>query len=333
MQWKAEPPSLKNVNQNSTKPVKENVMRLVTFQLEDEVRLGVLLGKKIIDMRLAYLHYCHTHNQPTILNENFASMLNFLMADQEVWKTAADSIQFIGTEVAKTEDTAKDALFDLQEVTLLAPLPNPGKVICLGGNYPAPGKLTAPDYPVVFLKPTSSITGPGMPICIPEITTNVAYEAELVIVIGKRARNVSKDDAPMYIAGYTLANDLGDRMLEKRTSQWTAGKMFDTFTPLGPALITPDEIPDTHNLPIETWVNDQQVQKGSTGEMFFGVHYLVSYLSTLTTLEPGDIILTGSPKLMNSEPAPSVALKPGDTVRVAIGSLGELINPVREEPK
>ncbi len=121
-------------------------------------------------------------------------------------------------------------------------------MICIGGNFPASGKLTAPDYPVVFLKPASTITGPGMPVWVSELTTSVAYEVELVVVIGKRARNVAAEDASNHIAGFTLANDIGDRLLEKRTSQWTSGKMFDTFTPLGPAVVTPDEIADTHNL-------------------------------------------------------------------------------------
>jgi acylpyruvate hydrolase len=126
---------------------------------------------------------------------------------------------------------------------------------------------------------------------------------------------------------------LGDRLLEKRTTQWTSGKMFDSFTPIGPALVTPDELPDIHFLPMETWVNDQLVQKGNTGEMFFDPFSLVSYLSHLTTLEPGDIILTGSPKLLDGEQAPAISLKPGDTVSVTIGALGGLINPVQEEPK
>jgi 2-keto-4-pentenoate hydratase/2-oxohepta-3-ene-1,7-dioic acid hydratase in catechol pathway len=191
----------------------------------------------------------------------------------------------------------------------------------------------APDYPVIFLKPSSTITGPGMPVRVSEVATNVAYEVELVVVIGKRAHKVKAGDASKYIAGFTLANDLGDRILEKRTSQWTSGKMFDAFTPLGPAIVTCDEIVDTHYLPMETWVNDQQVQKGNTGEMFFDVEHLVSYISTLTTLEPGDIILTGSPKLMNGQPAPSITLKPGDIVRISVGGVGELINPIQGEPK
>jgi 2-keto-4-pentenoate hydratase/2-oxohepta-3-ene-1,7-dioic acid hydratase in catechol pathway len=256
-------------------------------------------------------------------------MLDLLKMGEDALIQVAETIKFAQTNMSKE----KEVFIDLEDVTLLAPISNPGKVICIGGNFPAAGKLTAPDYPIVFLKPASTITGSGMPVWISELTTNVAYEVELVVVIGKRARNVKARDASNYIAGFTLANDIGDRLLEKRTSQWTTGKMFDSFTPLGPVIVTPDEIMDTNNLPMETWINNQQAQKGNTSEMFFDVEYLVSYISTLTTLEPGDIILTGSPKLMNGEPAPSVTLKPGDTVKISVEGLGELINPVQEEPQ
>jgi 2-keto-4-pentenoate hydratase/2-oxohepta-3-ene-1,7-dioic acid hydratase in catechol pathway len=304
-------------------------MRLVTYSRNNVSRLGILLDKKVVDVQRAYQKYCHATNRtPTWINY-YGSMLEMLKAGNEALKILAETIQFVQTKMT----IGKDDLIELEDVTLLAPLSNPGKVICIGGNFPAIGKLTAPEYPVVFLKPASTITGSGMPVWVSEITANVAYEVELVIVIGKRARMVKAGDASNHIAGFTLANDLGDRMLEKRTSQWTSGKMFDSFTPLGPVIVTPDEIVDTHNLPMETWVNNHQVQKGNTGEMFFDVEYLVSYISTLTTLEPGDIILTGSPKLMNGEPALSVTLKPGDTVKISIASLGELINPVQEEPQ
>jgi acylpyruvate hydrolase len=302
-------------------------MRLVTYSHTNKSRLGVLLDKKVVDVKSAYEKYCHATNQPATWINSYGSMLDLLKAGKDALKVLAETIQFAQKNMGKE----KDVFLELKDVALLAPLSNPGKVICIGGNFPAAGKLIAPDYPIIFLKPASTITDPGMPVLISDITTNVAYEVELVIVIGKRARKVKVEDALHYIMGFTLANDLGDRVLEKRTSQWTSGKMFDSFTPLGPVVITPDEIPDTHNLPMETRVNDQQVQKGSTGEMFFDVEHLVSYISTLTALEPGDIILTGSPKLMNGEPAPSVTLKPGDTVKISVGSLGELINPVQEE--
>jgi acylpyruvate hydrolase len=290
-------------------------------------RLGVFLDKKVVDVQSAYQAYCRAAHQPTTLTSYYDSMLDYLKAGTDALKVLTEIIQFAQTKM--TEE--KDVLFDLDDVILLAPISNPGKVICIGGNFPAAGKLTAPDFPVIFLKPASTLTGSGMPVWVSEITSNVAYEVELVIVIGKQARKVKAGNASNYIAGFTLANDLGDRVLEKRTSQWTTGKMFDSFTPLGPIIITPDEIGDTQNLPMETWVNNQQVQKGNTSEMFFNVEYLVSYISTLTTLEPGDLILTGSPKMMNGEAAPSVTLRPGDTVRISVDRLGELINPIQEE--
>jgi acylpyruvate hydrolase len=302
-------------------------MRLVTYRRNNETRLGVLLDKKVVDVQLALQHYCQSTDQPAIRINYFASMLDMLKAGKDALKVLGEVILFAQTKMTDQ----KEFHFDLDGVTLLAPLLNPGKIICIGGNYPAAGKLTAPDYPVVFLKPASTITGFGMPVWISDLTKNVAYEVELAVVIGKRARKVKPGDASNYIAGFTLANDLGDRVLEKRTSQWTSGKMFDSFTPLGPVMVTPDEIMETHNLAMETWVNDQQVQKGNTGEMFFDVEYLINYLSTLTTLEPGDIILTGSPKLMNGEPIPSLNLKPGDTVRISVEGLGELINQIQEE--
>jgi 2-keto-4-pentenoate hydratase/2-oxohepta-3-ene-1,7-dioic acid hydratase in catechol pathway len=130
----------------------------------------------------------------------------------------------------------------------------------------------------------------------------------------------------LYIAGYTIANDVGARDLEARSSQWATGKLPDTFSPMGPALVTRDEVPDPSKLTIRTYVNEQLVQDGSTGDMIFNVLYLISYLSGITTLEPGDIILTGSPKAVGERPAPKVSLKPGDTIKIEIEALGILTN-------
>ncbi len=306
-------------------------MQLVTYARNEEARLGALLDHKVVDIQRAYEKHCYAQGIANALGDHLASMMSVLSGGDQALQAVAEAIEFVEAGTTNKGANLGEILLDLGHVRLLAPLPNPGKVLCIGGNFPAAGKLSAPDYPIVFLKPPSGITGPGMPICVPALATNVAYEVELVVVVGKRARNVSKGEASRHVAGYTMANDLGDRVLEKRTSQWTSGKMFDSFTPLGPAIVTPDELRDTRNLGMQTWVNDQQVQKGCTAEMFFDVDALVSYLSSLTTLEPGDIILTGSPKLMDGQPAPSAALKPGDTVRIAVDGLGELVNPVEAE--
>jgi 2-keto-4-pentenoate hydratase/2-oxohepta-3-ene-1,7-dioic acid hydratase in catechol pathway len=175
------------------------------------------------------------------------------------------------------------------------------------------------------------VIGNGQVIIIPEVATSVAYEVELAVVIGKRSRNLMTDEVDSAIAGYTIANDIGDRLLEKRTSQWTTGKMFDTFTPMGPVLLTSNELDETGNLSMFTKVNGQFVQKGSTSQMFFDAKELVCYLSTLTTLEVGDVILTGSPKLMDGNTNPNLNLSPGDLVEVNIDKLGSLINPVKSE--
>jgi acylpyruvate hydrolase len=307
-------------------------MRLLTFQMENSIRLGALANQQVIDLQLAYLEYSHSNGKPCVLKHHFDSLQAWLTAPADAWEAASESIQFVTAEFLHEGFPAGDIIVNQHEISLLAPIQRPGKIICIAGNFPAAGKPDAPDYPVVFLKPSSSVTGHRMPVWIPKIATSVAVEAELAVVLARRACRITPREASGCIGGYSLANDLGDRDLEKRSSQWTSGKMFDTFTPLGPWLVTPDEVPDPQNLSMETWVNDRQVQSGHTSGMFFGVNFLVSYISHLTTLESGDVILTGSPKLMDGEPAPTVALRAGDTVRVAIGNLGELINPVREEP-
>jgi acylpyruvate hydrolase len=304
-------------------------MRLVSYSRKGYVRLGALLERQVVDLPLAYQVYCRRGRMPADLEGCFASMKALFSAGPEALKVTHETVHFAARTLGK--ESLPGFWHPLDQVRILAPLSNPGKVICIGGNYPAAGKLSAPEFPTVFLKPASTITGPGMPVHIPAIASSVSYEVELAVVIGKRGHNIAEADVASYIAGYTLANDIGDRLLEKRTSQWTSGKMFDSFTPLGPVLLTPDEMSDTHSLRMQTRINDQQVQTGNTCEMFFDVDQLVRYISTLTTLEPGDLVLTGSPKLVDGQPGPALALKPGDTVLVGIDCLGELVNPVREE--
>ena len=305
-------------------------MQWVTYSRDGQARTGALLDGRVIDLEKACLAFCAHNGLPATFQDRFTSMIALLSSGRETLTTASDCIRFALANTSRVD--TKDAFPEMEAVILLPPIPNPGKIICVGGNFPAAGKLSAPEYPVIFLKPSTTLTGPGMPIRIPKIAGDVGYEVELAVVIGREAQNLTEDSPLDCIAGYLLANDIGDRLLEKRTSQWTSGKMFDTFTPIGPAILTPDEVGETRTLGMQTWVNDQQVQKGSTGEMFFDVGALVRYISTLTRLEPGDLILTGSPKLMDGEPAPKVSLKPGDRVRIVIDCLGELTNPVEAAP-
>ena len=303
-------------------------MRLVTFEVRGRPRLGVLLDDEILDLRRAsrWLSLARPDKMPGTMEAYLAGG----EAAREAIDRAVDCLRSLSA-ADRLAWRAQRILFPFNRATLLAPIPHPGKIICVGMNYPAVGQIDRPEYPPLFLKPTSALVGSGQIVRIPPAARDVAFEAELALVIGRVARRISEDQALDFVAGYTLANDLGDRLLEKRTSQWTTGKMMDTFCPLGPYLVTPDEVPDPENLEIRTWLNDQLVQTGNTGEMFFSLPVLVSYLSHLTTLEPGDVVLTGSPKRLGSQPAPVLSLQPGDRVAIEIGSLGRLENPVEAE--
>ena len=210
----------------------------------------------------------------------------------------------------------------------------PGKIICVGLNYPHPNRdddWLPPPYPILFQKPSSSLIGSGSPIVLPEISQKVLYEGELAVVIGRRAKNIPLEGALDFIGGYTIANDVGAADLEARSSQWASGKMFDTFCPLGPSLTPASEVPNPNYLTIKTTLNGQIVQDGNTREMIFDVPFLVHYISQLTTLEPDDVILTGSPKRAGNIPDPRIPLKPGDNISVEIEGLGVLTNPVVAE--
>ncbi|QRN83756.1 fumarylacetoacetate hydrolase family protein [Chloroflexota bacterium] len=219
---------------------------------------------------------------------------------------------------------------DLDKLTLAPPIPNPGKIICIGMNYPSRADTPRPEYPVVFLKPTSGLSSHRAPIRLARACENVHFEAELAFYIADTCHNVPLSEARSHIAGYTIANDVGDQTIEKRTSQWTSGKMFDTFTPTGPVFVPADEITDPQDLMIRTWRNGDLVQESSTVRMLFTVDEILAYLSTLTTLQPGDLVLTGSPKLFHGELVFHPPLEPGEEIKITISSLGTLINHIEQ---
>lgn len=226
------------------------------------------------------------------------------------------------------------ALLKRSEVTLKAPVPRPGKIICIGLNYrdhAAESGQKVPDFPTVFAKYPTCVIGPDEPILIPKLTEQVDYEAELGVIIGKRARHVSEGEAMGYVAGYLPFHDVSARDYQMRTSQWTLGKTFDTFGPMGPALVTADEIPDPHTLDISLSIGGEVLQKSNTRELVFGVGALVSILSGVMTLEPGDLISTGTPSGVGAARDPKRWLRAGETVRIEIAGLGVLSNPVMRE--
>ncbi len=216
---------------------------------------------------------------------------------------------------------------------LLAPI-TPVNIFCIGLNYREHAKESnspIPEHPVIFMKPTTAVTNPGDPIRIPKVCTDeVDYECELAVVIGKTARDVSEADALRHVLGYTAANDVSARKWQRNGGggQWIRGKSFDTFCPLGPMLVTADEIPDPQALRISTTIHGQKLQDHTTGDMIFPVSKLISFLSKDTTLLPGTIILTGTPQGVGFARTPPRWLVPGDQVVVEVETIGKLTNPV-----
>ncbi len=223
--------------------------------------------------------------------------------------------------------------FPLASATLNAPL-IPGKIIAIGQNYAEHAAELGnklPERPVIFAKFPSTVIGPGVPITWrSSITTQVDWEAELAVVIGKRAKDVPEADALSYVYGYCVANDVSARDLQLRTdSQWTRGKSLDTFCPLGPYIVTRDEIADPQNLNIKTTVNDKTMQDSNTRHMIFSVAHLIAYCSRMFTLEPGDIIITGTPSGVGDGRKPPRYLADGDVVTVSVEGVGEVSNPCK----
>jgi len=225
---------------------------------------------------------------------------------------------------------------DPEAAAVLAPPLRPGKVVAIGLNYLDHVRETgmdAPSSPLVFAKFPSSVIGAGEAIVIdPEVTRRVDWEAELGVVIGRPASRVSVERALDHVFGYTVGNDVSARDVQFGDVQWVRGKSLDTFCPLGPALVTTDEIPDPQALAIATYVNDEKVQDSNTSEMVFGVAELISFCSKSFRLEPGDVLLTGTPWGCGEFMDPKRSLLAGDVVRCEVASIGSLANPVVERP-
>jgi len=222
---------------------------------------------------------------------------------------------------------------DPATATLLAPVVDPQKIVCLGLNYrdhAIESGMEIPPEPVLFSKYPSTLVGHGAEIVLPAVSTQVDYEAELVIVVGKKGRHVPREQAYDYVAGYAVGHDVSARdwQLNKPGKQWMAGKTFDTFAPVGPALVSADEVPDPHALGIRLRLNGETMQDSSTSQLIFRVDEIIAYLSQIFTLEVGDLIFTGTPPGVGMARKPPVWLKPGDVAEVEIDGLGTLRNPV-----
>jgi len=211
------------------------------------------------------------------------------------------------------------------------PIDRPGKIVCVGLNYRDHAEeqgVDLPEAPLFFAKYTTALIGPGEPIVIPPVVRQCDYEAELGVVIGERVKAVSKENALEAVRGYLCANDVSARDLQFADGQWTRGKSPDTFCPVGPRLVPADEVPDPHALRIRALVNGEVLQDSTTANLIFGIDEIISYASQTSTLEPGDLILTGTPAGVGVFREPKRLLQPGDEVTIEIERLGSLTNPV-----
>lgn len=285
-------------------------MRLVTYKAQDGWRPGVVIGSSIVDVR--------SLANGLDLTEPALSSVRKLLA------TGADGLSAVA-EAAKEAESS----IELDAVQIGPPVPDPQKIICLGLNYLDHAKesgLTAPSVPMFFAKFANSLVGPTDPVQPPATTAKVDYEAELAVVIGRRCRGVTPAEALDYVAGATAFNDVSARDLQMANILWTGGKAIDTFGPCGPALVTLDELGDLQDLGIRTRVNGETVQDGSTASMIFGVAETVAFLSGIMTLEPGDIVATGTPAGVGQSRTPPLFLATGDIVEVEIDGIGTLRN-------
>jgi acylpyruvate hydrolase len=257
------------------------------------------------------------------------------------WPESVREVLEMGTTAVDQGLKAAAAAVDIgrsvavADVELGPPVPNPSKIVCVGLNYAAHAAeagRSAPEAPELFAKFANSLVGAHAPVVAPVMTEKIDYEAELAVVMGERCRAVSVDEALEYVAGYAVFNDVSARDLQMASSQWTAGKAIDTFGPFGPGITPRGEVPDVQALAIRAWVNGRLLQDGHTSDMLMPVAEIVSYVSSIMTLEPGDVIATGTPAGVGMAQRPPVFLRPGDTVEVEIEGLGRLVNPVIVSP-
>lgn len=241
-----------------------------------------------------------------------------------------------GIDLSKAEGLAKGEEIDLEEVTLLPLIATPPKIFCIGLNYldhaaESPYK-DRPTYPAVFPRYATSLVGHGQPIVRPQVSEQLDFEGELVAVIGKGGRHIRKADALNHLAGYSIFNEGSIRDYQFKSPQWTVGKNFDDTGAFGPVLVTTDELPaGAHGLRIETRLNGTVMQQGNTADLIFPVAELIATLSEAITLQPGDVIVTGTPAGIGWARRPPVFMKDGDVCEVEIEGIGTLRNPVRDE--
>jgi acylpyruvate hydrolase len=287
-------------------------MRLVTFQGQSGPAIGVRLGDKVIDLSKA---------APDLPID----MIGLLEGGESSLAKAK----------AAANNAADDAKVDMSSVKLLVPIARPGKIVCIGRNYAAhaaEGGAETPTYPEVFYRGSTTLIAQGEPIIRPKCSDKLDFEAELVVVIGKLAKHVAEADAGAYIAGYSIFNEGTLRDYQRKSSQWTVGKNFDNTGPFGPEIVTSDEVPEgAKGLRIQSRLNGQIMQDANTNDLVFTIHNLIYRLTECMTLEPGDIIVSGTPAGVGYARTPPVFMKPGDIIEIEVDGIGVLTNTIEDE--
>jgi 2-keto-4-pentenoate hydratase/2-oxohepta-3-ene-1,7-dioic acid hydratase in catechol pathway len=313
-------------------------MKLVTYESAKQSHLGVVNGDVVVDVAAAYGLIAKGH----ITDAKVGAAAKVL---RKLGRPPQDMIELLGLGEkyrqalgvvvacagALGKKGPKGLLTPLSKAKLRAPIAHPNKITCIGLNYAdhaREGGQEPPPAPIFFLKSHNTICGPGDPIKLPPNSSQVDYEAEFAVVIGKRGSRISEAEAHKYIAGYTILHDVSARDMQFSDKQWYRGKSCDTFAPTGPWIVTPDEIADPHDLRISLTLNGETLQDSNTSNLIFKVPFLISYLSQSLTWEVGDLISTGTPPGVGFARKPPVFMKAGDTVSVMVEGIGTLTNPV-----
>lgn len=284
-------------------------MRFVTFEIAGQARPGIVSDVNTV-LDLSFI--------------GFPSLLSFIEAGPDA-RLKAETL---------ADQSPAQARHRLEDIKLLAPIPKPRKLICVGLNYrdhAAETNTPIPKVPTIFNKFATAVIGPGANIVLPKLSKAPDYEAEFAFVIGRGGRYIAPESWADHVFGYTIVNDVTARDFQRATSQWLMGKTFDTFAPMGPWIVTADAVPDPHDLDIQMEIGGETLQDSNTRELIFKIPDLIAFLSGVFTLEPGDIVSTGTPAGVGFARKPPRYLQPGEETIVRIAAIGELRNPVVAE--
>jgi 2-keto-4-pentenoate hydratase/2-oxohepta-3-ene-1,7-dioic acid hydratase in catechol pathway len=300
------------------------MLRLVSYRSDRTAptwRAGVAFHDALIDLAgYPGTHHCGQEG------EIYRSVRAYLSAGPE------EQVQILAWATRQFDSGVQVLVLD--EIELGPPVPDPEKILCIGLNYRehvAEAQADIPPVPTFFAKFRNSLVGPTSPVILPAVSPFIDYEGELVVVIGKRCKHVTRQEALAYVAGYTICNDVSARDLQMQTSQWTAGKALDTFAPMGPGIVLAADLPDPQALTLTTRVNGEVVQRESTSQMIFSVAETIAFLSSFMTLSPGDLIATGTPSGIGARRQPPLFLRAGDIVEVEIVPIGTIRNQMVAE--